>query len=356
MGEDILKEFDAKEDLFFRITGKATSLICELLDEYGVSVHSVTSRTKKRKSLAQKLSRSDRKYGALDDITDIVGVRITTYFEEDVDRVVSVLEKEFDVDQHNSIDKRSILDPDRFGYMSTHHVVRLNALRRQFPEYQRFGNQCFEIQTRSILQHAWAEIEHDLGYKSEIEIPKEIRRRFSRLAGLLELADIEFNAIRNELTEYDAGILSKIQSKPNEIEINKNSLRAFVNTSSVIKQLDEAIVANSNYYLAEKDDAIAVYSERLVNAGIKTIAELEHSLIKYRGLIRKFAEVWIGKDKPTYKMEMSHGLSIFYLLYIILASRGDKQSIIDYFLKYDVEEDAAVKTAQRVLDTYDALA
>ena len=46
-----------------------------------------------------------------------------------------------------------------------------------------------EIQIRTVMQHAWAEIEHDLGYKSKEDIPDKYRRQFSILAGLIELAD-----------------------------------------------------------------------------------------------------------------------------------------------------------------------
>jgi hypothetical protein len=60
-------------------------------------------------------------------------------------------------------------------------------------EYSTHTGVQFEVQIRSTLQHAWAEIEHDRGYKSEVEVARAVRRRFSRLAGLLELADYEFD-------------------------------------------------------------------------------------------------------------------------------------------------------------------
>ena len=57
-----------------------------------------------------------------------------------------------------------------------------------------------------MLDHAWAEIEHDLGYKARDTVPAAARRRLSRLAGLLEMADQEFVAIRRDLDEYAAAL------------------------------------------------------------------------------------------------------------------------------------------------------
>src|SRR5438309_774277 len=76
-----------------------------------------------------------------------------------------------------------------------------------------------EIQVRTILQHSWAEIEHDIQYKSVSVIPAEIRRRFMSLAGMLEIADREFQAIQDadkRLTEearasVEGGQLGKVE-------------------------------------------------------------------------------------------------------------------------------------------------
>lgn len=134
MSEHLLKEFDQKLELFTHVTTRTESLIRELLSSYGISVHSVTSRTKARASLSKKLSKQGRSYARLQEITDISGVRIITYFDEDVNRVVEMLVKEFQIDKANSIDKRETLDPDRFGYMSTHQVIRLNPERSALQE------------------------------------------------------------------------------------------------------------------------------------------------------------------------------------------------------------------------------
>jgi ppGpp synthetase/RelA/SpoT-type nucleotidyltranferase len=113
-----------------------------------------------------------------------------------------MVEREFVVDRTNSVDKRTLLDPDRFGYQSLHYVAALSVARTGLAEYGRFTGLRVEIQIRSTLQHAWAEIEHDLGYKSAAGVPRDIRRRFSRIAGLLELADEEFSVIRRDLDAY----------------------------------------------------------------------------------------------------------------------------------------------------------
>jgi putative GTP pyrophosphokinase len=78
-----------------------------------------------------------------------------------------------------------------------HYLVKINPDRTRLAEYESFSNAIVEIQVRTILQHAWAEIEHDIQYKSATTIPSEIRRRFMSLAGMLEIADREFQTIQD---------------------------------------------------------------------------------------------------------------------------------------------------------------
>ena len=68
--------------------------------------------------------------------------------------------------------------------------------------YGELNNLWFEIQIKTILQHSWAEIEHDLGYKTEFEVPRNIRRSFSKAASLLETVDDIFSDIRTKRIQY----------------------------------------------------------------------------------------------------------------------------------------------------------
>src|SRR5262249_23133168 len=130
-------------------------------------------------------------------ITDLAGVRIITFFPRTIGQVDETLRHEFTILER--IDKTDLLiREEKLGYQSLHYVVALQPNRLSLPEYSRYAGLRAEIQVRTILQHAWAEIEHDIQYKSVEVIPTPIRRRFMTLAGLLEIADREFQAIQNE--------------------------------------------------------------------------------------------------------------------------------------------------------------
>jgi len=208
---------------------KVQELIDSILKANHITPHSVTSREKAPSNLREKITREGKSYeDPLHQITDLAGVRIITYFPTDVDLILPILEAEFLVDWNNSIDKRKTADPSTFGYASVHLVVEHTPERCKFPEYAIFKSLKCEIQVRTILQHAWAEIEHDIVYKANDEIPFELRRKFASLAGLLEVADREFEMLRKEEAKIREEIKHTITQDNLDIPINLDSLTFYL--------------------------------------------------------------------------------------------------------------------------------
>ena len=169
----------------------------EILKDVGIPVHAVTSRAKEVPSLRRKL-REKRYVDPGRQLTDGIGVRVIVYYPADVDTVSARLQSEFEIDAANSVDKRTALTLHEFGYRSVHLVARLDQARRDKPEYSTLAGKYFELQVRTVLEHAWAEIEHAIIYKGGLEYPDDIRRRFAALAGTLEMLDQEFLRLRAE--------------------------------------------------------------------------------------------------------------------------------------------------------------
>jgi plasmid maintenance system killer protein len=120
------------------------------------------------------------------------------YYESDVDLAEAALREEFTINKKQSHDKRFMLGLKEFGYRSVHLIAQLKGSRARSPEYTDLEGIWFEIQVRSILEHAWAEIEHEVVYKSGIKYPKSTIRRFAAIAGSLEILDREFSEMRKE--------------------------------------------------------------------------------------------------------------------------------------------------------------
>ncbi len=187
-------------------------------DQAGLLVAAIEYRVKAEESLAGKLELKGGKYKSLADITDIIGLRVITFYTDDVDKVASAVERLFTVDWDNSVDKRKIHEIDSFGYLSLHYICS----KEGFP-YR------FEIQMRTVLQHAWANMNHDTGYKSGVEIPKMYLRNLSRLAGMLELVDEQFSLIRSELTDYRRRVRALVASgNLDDAPLDGDTFRSFL--------------------------------------------------------------------------------------------------------------------------------
>lgn len=207
----------------------------ESLKRRGIRVHSVEARAKDPTSFGRKAALpletdpGKPKYNnPLSQITDLSGVRIITYFPNTLTEIDQMLKEEFQIVERS--DKGAILlEEDRFGYQSIHYLLKLSPQRARLPEYEPFADAVAEVQVRTILQHAWAEIEHDIQYKSASVIPGEIRRRFTALAGMLEVADREFQAIQDEDKRLTAEARSRVEGGRLEaVEITPDALKAFL--------------------------------------------------------------------------------------------------------------------------------
>ena len=215
----ILEEYRQAKESCDEAAVKVRTMLEKVFKRSGLIVAAIESRVKTEESLAGKLELKGSKYASLADITDIVGVRVITFYTDDVDKVASAVEKLFKVDWENSVDKRKLHEIDSFGYMSLHYICSMDG----FP-YR------FEIQMRTVLQHAWANMNHDTGYKSGVEIPIEYRRSLSRLSGLLELADEQFSIIRADLADYRRRVQALVASgNLSEVPLDGDSFRSYLN-------------------------------------------------------------------------------------------------------------------------------
>jgi ppGpp synthetase/RelA/SpoT-type nucleotidyltranferase len=196
----ILGAYDRAADKYRRLGIDVEQLLKRLLGVAEIPISSIGHRLKERDSLEKKLRSSD-KYKNLWDVTDTVGARVITFFADDVDRVADIIcrQENFAIDWVNTVDKRRKLKSDQFGYQSLHLVASLSK-QRIFSENSEYETLKIEIQVRSLIQHAWAEFEHAY-YKSARSLPSSFARRVFLLAGLLELGDKEFKAVRNDAAE-----------------------------------------------------------------------------------------------------------------------------------------------------------
>lgn len=226
--EEWAEEFRRRYGTFERLTDKLTLLLEELLDRASVAHVPIEARTKSVEGFIEKVSRKGDAYPQpLRDMPDLIGLRVIVYYAADRQAVGDLLEQEFVIDWDRSTGEREARDPDRFGYESAHYIVSLRDDRAGLSDWADYRAMHAEVQVRTVLQHAWAAISHKLDYKSEVEVPRELRRQLFRLSALLELADDEFDGLRTDTAQVEARYEERIGAGDLDIELNAASLETY---------------------------------------------------------------------------------------------------------------------------------
>ena len=225
----ILEEYREQKPVYEKLKNVVCDLLKKNINEKHIYVTAIEARIKEEASLAEKLERKGDKYQSLLDLTDILGARIITFYNDDVDKIAAFVEKLFVVDWKNCIDKRKMHELNSFGYSSLHFICSIPKSLYEDPEYPEANEIRFEIQMRTALQHVWSVLNHDTGYKSGFEIPHEYLRNLNRLAGMLELIDEQFCKIRTDINNYRFQVQSLVRSgRFDEVALNGDSFNNYL--------------------------------------------------------------------------------------------------------------------------------
>lgn len=237
-------------------------------------------------------------------IKDLLGLRFIVSFLEDVERVVDIIKEYLDV--VNIERKSEALSFREFAYDSVHLEILLKDKNLQFPD---FCSKSCEIQIRTILQEAWAEIEHELIYKSDIEFPdsQTIRKKLAALNANLVLSDMIFQEIKDEQKElkiWGQERFKELQKRAKEISIDSLPKYQIVSENDYLrkkqkketrKYIEEKLLKaleahnNENYRRA-----IELYSEALA---IEPPLKVRAILYNHRGL----AFFMLNKERQALK-------------------------------------------------------
>jgi ppGpp synthetase/RelA/SpoT-type nucleotidyltranferase len=243
-GEMLIEQYRERQAIYQRMAQVAGEALRQALSKQHVTVITLEHRVKTESSLAGKLELKGAKYHTLDDVTDILGMRVVTFYSDDVDKVAAIVNETFQVDWNNSVDKRKLHRLDSFGYNSLHYICRLPASVVHDPDMPLLNELRFEIQMRTALQHVWSTLDHDTAYKGGgVSIPREYKRQFNRLAGMLELIDDEFSRLRNVLTDYRRQMLAlEASGQLDKVDLNADTFRHYLETQPFAR-LNQRIAA-----------------------------------------------------------------------------------------------------------------
>ncbi|OGI65528.1 hypothetical protein A3A95_02995 [Candidatus Nomurabacteria bacterium RIFCSPLOWO2_01_FULL_39_18] len=184
--DTILTDYKNKRPSYEEFRVAAHKTLEALLEESGYK-YQIFSRTKVPERLEEKLIRKRAEgvyYYAVEDIEDLVGIRVVFYTERDKEKFIKKIKNE--IGGFLKVKERD----KQNGYKATHVIMSFGRKRLKLSEYKHFRGLKSEIQITSILHHAWAEIEHDLIYKDinnlKIQNPGKFALMKQKMNGLME--------------------------------------------------------------------------------------------------------------------------------------------------------------------------
>ena len=256
-----IKRFIDRQPDYEKLCAEVAYILNRELNIAEIEFSTISCRAKTLNSFLEKIQRKSYR-DPLTEITDFAGVRVVCLYIDDLKRLEKVIVENFEIVE--KIDKLTNRKADQFGYGAIHFIVRLGK-NASGARYDDLKTPVCEIQTRTVLQDAWAIIDHHLVYKNESNIPTVLRSRLNRLAGDFQSADEKFSDLRSEREEY----LKKVEDS----EINSEQfLENELNLDSFLRY--------ANWKFPELPSGIEVldipfYLKPLTDMNLRTLGDLD---------------------------------------------------------------------------------
>jgi putative GTP pyrophosphokinase len=277
--KDWLAEYRTRFSTYEEFCKRLHALLSDLFKHHAIDVSQLQYRAKTLESFGEKIQRKNYA-DPFSEMTDLAGLRIITYHLEDVTAIDAILKENFSIAPEHSSNKSELLDPDRFGYVSVHYVVSLSDHRAALTEWRPFASMRAEIQVRTVLQHAWAAIDHKLRYKAPKEVPRELRRQLFRLSALLETADAEFSQLRAAMERVGHGYARAVDKGKLDLELNADSLDAYLKANQADARWAKVAIS-VGFEKPSEDESVNDRSDLLKvldQTGIHTVAQFDQIL------------------------------------------------------------------------------
>lgn len=341
----MIEEYRSLLPTFEKMRGVILKALNESFDQKGMYVTAVEARIKKEASLAGKLERKGYKYQQLSDITDILGCRIITFYLDDVDKISAIVDSIFDIDWNESVDKRKARDLISFGYSSLHYICRIPKSLYYDSNCPQINDIRFEIQMRTALQHVWATLEHDIGYKSSLEMPQEYIRNLHRLAGMLELVDEQFSTIRTSINDYKRKVNTLVMGhKLSDVPLNQSTWQQYLNVYP-FDNLNQKIAAINQAEIHET--SLMPYCNILTSLGFETLEDVHRLIREYSESAYQLATFEIGNTDIDI-ISSTVAIQDLLIAYVI-GNGGDEDALTELFCKFSGESAYNRLRAQNIL-------
>ena len=220
---EIIKSFINQQTDYEKLCAEIGYILNRELDKANIEFSNITYRAKTLNSFLEKIQRKSYQ-NPFTEITDFAGARVVCLYADDLEKIENIIAENFKIAE--KIDKMTDKRKDQFGYGAIHFIVSLSE-NFSGARYDDLKNLVCEIQTRTVLQDAWAIIDHHLVYKNESNIPTVLRSRLNALAHNFQTADGEFKNIRAEREEYIRDVEKSKTSSEQFLE-NELNLDSFV--------------------------------------------------------------------------------------------------------------------------------